>query len=48
MKLPKQIDYDFFVGFIQIACGFIRKNQLWVIDQGARDGNPLLLASRHL
>ena len=45
MQLVQKIQDRGLVVFIEIACGFIRKNQFRMIDQRARDGHALLLAA---
>ena len=45
VQLAENVDDDSFVGFVEVAGGLVSKNQLRLIDQSARDGYPLLLAT---
>ena len=48
VELLKQANDGFFVGFVEVASGLVGEDQFGMIDQGARDGNALLLASGKL
>src|SRR5437868_307111 len=48
VQLAENVDDDSFVGFVEVAGGLVSKNQLRLIDQSARDGYPLLLATGKL
>jgi len=48
VKLGKEIHDVQACLAVQVAGGLIGQDQLRVGDQGARDGNPLLLTSREL
>ncbi len=39
---------DLFVGRVQVSRGLVGQDDLRLVDQGPRDGHPLLLASRQL
>ncbi len=43
MKLAQQAQNDFFVDRIEVAGGFVGQDDLGIVDQGARDADPLLL-----
>ncbi len=48
MQFAQQIQDDGLVRFIEIAGGFVGQNQLWMVDQRARDGHALLLSAGKL
>jgi hypothetical protein len=48
MQVAEDLKHDFFVGFVEISCRFVGKNQLRLVDQRARDGHALLLATGKL
>ena len=45
VEFAKNIDDDVFVGFVEIAGGLVGKDELWLIDEGASDGDALLFAA---
>ena len=42
VEVAKYIDDDIFVGFVEIAGGLVRKDELGLIDESASDGDTLL------
>ena len=48
MQLAQQAQDDLFVDGVQVAGGLIGENDLGIVDQGARDADPLLLSAREL
>src|SRR5262249_1353385 len=48
VKFAEQADDEFFVGFVEVAGGFVGENQLGLIDEGTGDGYTLLLATGKL
>ena len=48
VQLRKEIQHDVLVGFVQIAGGFIRKDELRMVDQRPGDADALLLAAGKL
>src|SRR5689334_3732208 len=44
----EQIHHCVTVCRIEVACGLVRENQLWIRDERACDGDALLLAAREL
>ncbi len=48
VQLAKNLQHDGFVNFVEIACGLIGENQLGLVDESARDGYALLLATGKL
>jgi len=45
VEFAKNIDYDFFVDFVEIARGFVGKDEFWLINERAGDGDALLFAA---
>ena len=45
MQVRKDLHYNRATGGIQVAGGFVSQNQAWVIDQGTRDRDALLLSA---
>lgn len=48
VQFAEQADDGLLVGFVEVAGGLVRKNQLGMIDQSAGEGDALLLASGEL
>src|SRR5437868_2948652 len=48
VQLAENLQHDSFVDFVEIAGGFVGKNQLRLINEGASDSHALLLATRKL
>src|SRR5438105_7218979 len=43
---PLEQIQDFLAGLrVELSCGLVRKEQGWIVRQGDRDGDPLLLAA---
>src|SRR5205085_2880860 len=48
VQLAENLDDNSFVGFVEIAGGLVRKNELRLIDQCPRDGHALLFSAGKL
>ncbi len=48
VQFSQQAQNDFFVDRVQIARRLVGQNDFGIVDQGARDANPLLLATGKL
>ena len=48
VEFAQQAQDDFFVHGVEIAGGLVGQNNLWIVDQGARNADALLLASGEL
>src|SRR5712672_3339059 len=48
VQLAENLQHDGFVDFVEIAGGFVGKNQLRLVNEGASDSHALLLATRKL
>ena len=48
VQAPEHFQHDFGILGVEIARGFVGKQNLWLIDDGARDGDALLLSAGHL
>ena len=45
VELAKNVDDDFFVGFVEISGGLVGEDEFWLVDEGASDGDTLLFAA---
>jgi hypothetical protein len=48
VKFAQQAQDDFFVDGVEVAGGLVGEHDLRIVDEGARDADPLLLASGEL
>src|SRR5712672_3877485 len=48
VQLAENLQHDGFIDFVEIAGGFVGKNQLRLVNEGASDSHALLLATRKL
>ena len=46
VKVAKKLGDDGLVGSVEVASGFVSKEDRWVVDQGARNADALLFAAR--
>ena len=45
VELAKNVNDDFFVGFVEISGGLVGEDEFWLIDERAGDGDALLFAA---
>ena len=48
VQLAQKIDHRLLIRFIQVSRGLVRQDELWMVNQSARYGHPLLLATGKL
>jgi hypothetical protein len=48
VEITQKANHGFFIGFVEIARGFVGKNKLGMIDERAGDGDALLFAAGEL